>query len=153
MTNSETGNQPCRKSIKEPVEHSIPSLNIASLESSRFDSSSTERKIPAGSQNMNCFDGQKSGASGDSCLNFSDKELLHLAKHIGIKHEELGLELGLTYSEVQVACASKPGNAVMQGFEILRSWRHKQRRKASLAALVEAMRACGIDTHDIECGM
>lgn len=88
--------------------------------------------------------------SPSSFTSVNDKTLLNIARLIGNRDTQLGLELNLSYSCIQRVKAENTGDAVMQAFCILREWKIKQRGKASLQTLIHAMANCGIDTSSLE---
>ena len=79
----------------------------------------------------------------------SDKELLEIAEVLGLKHEELGIRLGLPQSIIERCRGENVNNLKMQGFHILRIWFRKH-KGASLDKLLYEMEECDIDTYDIK---
>ncbi|XP_045167225.2 uncharacterized protein LOC123530502 isoform X2 [Mercenaria mercenaria] len=75
-----------------------------------------------------------------------DKTLLNIARMIGNRETQLGLELGLAYESIQRIKSDNFGDAIMQAFNILREWKIKQRGKGSVETLLDAMTNCSIDT-------
>lgn len=76
----------------------------------------------------------------------NDKTLLKIARLIGNKEDQLGIELDIPYPSIQRIKSDYSGDAVMQAFHILRAWRIQQHGNASMKTLRKAMGLCGIDT-------
>ena len=89
----------------------------------------------------------KNGVVTNKCP--SDKELLEIAEVLGLKHEELGIRLGLPQSIIERCRGENVNNLKMQGFHILRTWFRKH-KEASLDKLLFEMEECDIDTYDIK---
>ena len=77
----------------------------------------------------------------------SDKDLLEIAEVLGLKHEELGIRLGLSQSTIERCKGENPHNLKMQGYYILRTWFRKY--DASLDELFREMDQCDINTYDL----
>jgi hypothetical protein len=79
----------------------------------------------------------------------NDQALIQLARLVGNKDTQLGLELGLQYSCIQRIKSHNSDDAVVQAYHILRQWKIQQRGKASIETLAEAMTNCSIDTSSL----
>lgn len=101
-----------------------------------------------GTSNDFCSDFDKYSSNEHTDLN-DDKSLLKIAKLIGNKETQLGLELGLTYACIQRIKSENTSNALMQAFCILHEWKIQQRGNVSIETLIEAMVYCSIDTHSL----
>ncbi|WAR18409.1 MACD2-like protein [Mya arenaria] len=109
-------------------------------------------RVPISMNNLTPFDPFTNNTySNNMNINsVSDRDFLRLAKKIGNKQRQLGLELGLPYAEIQVICENNPRDAEMQGFEIIAAWRQRLGGRGTLNDLLDAMSSCGIDTNTVD---
>lgn len=102
---------------------------------------------------------QSSHSSGESCTCcchgnqtkvLCDKELMTIAKHLGDKQFQLGIELGLTHEEITTIQTENGKTVIKQGYEILRKWVVRQEKDATFENLSPALRECELDMLRIE---
>ncbi|KAL4238553.1 ADP-ribose glycohydrolase MACROD1 [Mactra antiquata] len=94
-------------------------------------------------------DGSIESVNLTSTDELSDKRLLKIARVIGNKEEQLGIELGLPYPSIQNIKSEYASNAVMQAFKILYAWKVQEQGNANFEGLKKAMTMCCIDTSDL----
>lgn len=103
------------------------------------------------SSDNNSADSLPLPVKSDGSVNYrcpSNKDLLEMAEALGLKHEELGIRLGLRQSTIERYKGENPHNLKMQGYHILKSWFRKN-KPASMDHLFDEMDHCDIDTNEL----